>query len=97
MDRPPHPVRRRALDGTFERMVRAAQAHAGEAGDIQWLVSVGSTIVRAHQHAGASRGSVTRVVERCFNRHWRGIATEYHKTAKPCRAAVTLASVLMWA
>ncbi|MEE1811021.1 hypothetical protein [Streptomyces sp. BE133] len=55
MDHPPHPVRRRALDGTFERMLRAAQAHSGEAGDIQWLVSVGSTIVRAHQHAVRAR------------------------------------------
>jgi len=38
-----------ALDGTFERMLRAAQARADAAGDIDWLVSVDSTIVRAHQ------------------------------------------------
>ncbi|MGW1506671.1 IS5 family transposase [Streptomyces mirabilis] len=47
--------RRWALDGTFERMLRAAQAHADAAGDIDWLVSVDSTIVRAHQHAAGAR------------------------------------------
>ncbi|WP_239770728.1 IS5 family transposase [Streptomyces sp. CL12-4] len=212
--------RRWALDGTFERMLRAAQARADAAGDIDWLVSVDSTIVRAHQHAagarkgglrgpalGRSRGGLTskihlacdavgrplaftvtggntndctqftavmdgirvprlgpgrprnrpdhvpgdkgysskairvwlrqrgvghtipersdqirnrlrrgsrggrppafdkqfykqrNVVERCFNRlkQWRGIATRYDKTAESYQAAVTLASLLMWA
>ncbi|MFI7644316.1 hypothetical protein [Nonomuraea sp. NPDC049400] len=28
-----------------------AQAGADAAGEIDWLVSVGSTVVRAHQHA----------------------------------------------
>nr|WP_267885119.1 IS5 family transposase [Streptomyces rimosus] len=211
--------RRWALDGTFERMLQAAQARADAAGDIDWLVSVDSTVVRAHQHAagarkggrspalGRSRGGLTskihlacdavgrplaftvtggntndctqfttvmeairvprvgvgrprvrpghvlgdkgyssrairawlrrrgightiperadqvrnrlrrgsrggrppafdtqlykrrNVVERCFNRlkQWRGIATRYEKTAESCQAAVTLASLLMWA
>lgn len=47
--------RRWALDGTFERMLRAAQAKADAAGDIDWLVSVDSTVVRAHQHAAGAR------------------------------------------
>ena len=52
--------RRWAKDGTFERMLRAAQAKADAAGDIEWLVSVDSTIVRAHQHAaGARKGGST--------------------------------------
>ncbi|MFC5204120.1 IS5 family transposase [Streptomyces kaempferi] len=212
--------RRWAKDGTFERMLRAAQAKADAAGDIDWLVSVDSTVVRAHQHAagarkgglcppalGRSRGGLTskihlacdalgrplaftltggntndctqftavmeairvprlgpgrprvrpahvlgdkgyssrairtwlrhrgiphtiperadqvrnrlrrgsrggrppafdkqvykrrNVVERCFNRlkQWRGIATHYDKTAESYQAAVTLASLLMWA
>ncbi|MDH6455536.1 transposase [Streptomyces sp. SAI-126] len=35
----------------------------------------------------------------CFNRlkQWRGIATRYDKTAESYQAAVTLASLLMWA
>ncbi len=39
------------------------------------------------------------LVERCFNRlkQWRGIATRYDKTAESYQAAVTLASLLMWA
>ncbi|MFF7811244.1 IS5 family transposase [Streptomyces sp. NPDC007945] len=212
--------RRWAADGTFDRMLRAAQAKADAAGDVEWLVSVDSTIVRAHQHAagarkgglrdpalGRSRGGLTskihlacdgrgrplafvvtggntndctrftavmeairvprigpgrprvrpdhvlgdkgysskairswlrrkgiahtiperadqvrnrarrgsrggrppafdseaykhrNVVERCFNRlkQWRGIATRYDKTAESYKAAVTLASLLMWA
>jgi transposase len=38
-------------------------------------------------------------IERCFNRlkGFRGIATEYEKTATSCEAAVTLASFLLWA
>ncbi|MEU2888622.1 IS5 family transposase [Streptomyces albidoflavus] len=212
--------RRWAADGTFDRMLRAAQAKADAAGDIEWLVSVDSTVVRAHQHAagarkgglrdpalGRSRGGLTskihlscdsrgrplgfvvtggntndctrftavmeairvprigpgrprlrpdhvlgdkgysskairtwlrlrgiphtipertdqvrnrarrgsrggrppafdrelykhrNVVERCFNRlkQWRGIATRYDKTVQSYEAAVTLASLLMWA
>ncbi|WP_425265044.1 transposase [Streptomyces corchorusii] len=39
------------------------------------------------------------VVERCFNRlkQWRGIATRYDKTAESYQAAITLASLRMWA
>lgn len=47
--------RRWAKDGTFERMPQAAQARADAAGGIEWLVSVDSTIVRAHQHAAGAR------------------------------------------
>lgn len=47
--------RRWAEDGTFERMLWEAQTHADAAGDIDWLVSVDSTIVRAHQHAAGAR------------------------------------------
>jgi transposase len=54
--------RRWATDGTFERMLQAAQARADAAGDIEWLVSVDSTVVRAHQHAAGARkgGSAAR-------------------------------------
>ncbi|MFI5972749.1 transposase [Streptomyces sp. NPDC051452] len=53
--------RRWALDDTFERMLRAALARADATGDIDWLVSVDSTVVRAHQHAAGARigGSAT--------------------------------------
>lgn len=47
--------RRWALDGTFTRMLAAVQAEKDAAGDIDWLVSVDSTITRAHQHAAGAR------------------------------------------
>ncbi|WP_327597049.1 IS5 family transposase [Streptomyces chartreusis] len=47
--------RRWAKDGRFERMLQAAQARADAGGDIDWLVSVDSTIVRAHHHAAGAR------------------------------------------
>ncbi len=55
--------RRWAKDGTFDRMLQAAQAKADAAGDIDWVASVDSTIVRAHQHAAGARkgGSATRL------------------------------------
>lgn len=52
--------RRWAADGTFDRMLRAAQAKAHAAGALDGMVSVDSTIVRAHQHAaGARKGGCT--------------------------------------
>ncbi|MET8964314.1 IS5 family transposase [Streptomyces sp. NPDC004074] len=43
-----------AADGTFERMLRAAQVKADAAGAVDWIMSVDSTIVRAHQHAAGA-------------------------------------------
>jgi hypothetical protein len=38
------------------------------------------------------------VVERCFNKleQWPGIAMRSDKTARPYRAAITLAATLIW-
>lgn len=47
--------RRWALDGTFMRMLATVQAEKDGAGDIDWLVSVDSTVARAHQHAAGAR------------------------------------------
>lgn len=44
-----------SADGTWQRLVTAAQTHADAAGDLDWLVAVDSTIVRAHQHAAGAR------------------------------------------
>ncbi|MFF1605417.1 IS5 family transposase [Streptomyces mirabilis] len=46
--------RRYALDGVFTRALQQIQAHADAAGDIDWLVQIDSTVVRAHQHAAAT-------------------------------------------
>ncbi|MFD8222998.1 hypothetical protein ACFV16_02335 [Streptomyces massasporeus] len=41
--------RRYALDGVFTRVLRQIQARADAAGDINWLVHIDSTSIRAHQ------------------------------------------------
>ncbi|MFZ4142694.1 transposase, partial [Streptomyces griseoincarnatus] len=46
--------RRYASDGVFTRALQQIQARADAAGDIDWLVQIDSTIVRAHQHAAAT-------------------------------------------
>ncbi len=44
-----------SADGTWERLLQQVQAEADAAGKIDWGISVGSTIVRAHQHAAGAR------------------------------------------
>ena len=56
--------RRWALDGTFARMLAGMHADADAAGDIDWLVSVDSTIVRAHQHKGGAGNPANRTTGR---------------------------------
>ncbi|MGW7056939.1 IS5 family transposase [Streptomyces sp. NPDC054904] len=47
--------RRWARDGTWRTIWTAFQVRADAPGEIDWLVSVDSTIVRAHQHAAGAR------------------------------------------
>jgi transposase len=53
--------RRWAKDSTFERMLRAAQAKADTAGDIEWLVSVDSATVRGPPARGRSAKGGLRI------------------------------------
>jgi transposase len=47
-----------ATDGTWDKLLREIQAEADAAGQLDWDVSVDSSIVRAHQHsATAKRGA----------------------------------------
>ncbi|MFF3149885.1 IS5 family transposase [Streptomyces sp. NPDC057927] len=46
-------------DGTWEGLLRRVQAAADAAGEIDWDISVDSTIVRAHQHAAGAHRSAT--------------------------------------
>jgi transposase len=43
--------RRFSSDGTWDRVHARLMAEADAAGDIDWTISVDSTIARAHQHA----------------------------------------------
>ncbi|WP_435896943.1 IS5 family transposase [Streptomyces niveus] len=44
-----------AIDGTWERVFTTLMAQADAEDDLNWAVSVDSTIVRAHQHAAGAR------------------------------------------
>lgn len=44
-----------SADGTWERLLQQVQADADAVEDIDWDISVDSTIVRAHQHAAGAR------------------------------------------
>ncbi|WP_328557981.1 IS5 family transposase [Streptomyces sp. NBC_00358] len=44
-----------AVDGTWERVFTALMAQADADEDLNWVVSVDSTIVRAYQHAAGAR------------------------------------------
>jgi transposase len=47
-----------SVDGTWDRVLAALQADADAAGEIDWRVSVDSTVARVHQHgATAARSS----------------------------------------
>ncbi len=48
-------LRRWAIDGTWDRVFTALLARADADEDLDWVVSVDSTIVRAHQHAAGAR------------------------------------------
>lgn len=43
--------RRFSADGTWDKILTGLLAEADAAGDIDWAVSIDSTINRAHQHA----------------------------------------------
>jgi transposase len=44
-----------SADGTWERLLQQVQAEADAVGEIDWDISVDSTVVRAHQHAAGAR------------------------------------------
>jgi len=51
----PNRLRKWAADGTWAKVFTALPAQADAEGDLDWAVSVDSTIVRAHQHAAGTR------------------------------------------
>ncbi|MFF9819857.1 IS5 family transposase [Streptomyces sp. NPDC014006] len=73
--------RRYALDGIFTRALQQMQARADAAGDIDWLVQIDSTIVRAHQHAAATGRGIRRQDEpddHALGRSRGGLTTKIH-------------------
>ena len=41
--------------GTWDRLLADTQSKSDAVGEVEWLVSVDSTIARAHQHAAGAR------------------------------------------
>ncbi len=57
-------LRKWAADGTWEKVFTALLAQADAEGDLDWIVAVDSTIVRAHQHAAGARQKGLRPASR---------------------------------
>lgn len=53
-----------AADGTWEKVFTALLAQADAEDDLDWVVAVDSTIVRAHQHAAGARKKGPRPASR---------------------------------
>lgn len=47
-------LRRWTADGTWDRILAAAQVH-DDGTPVQWTISIDSSIVRAHQHSAGAR------------------------------------------
>lgn len=44
-----------AKDGTWDRLLTHLQAQADAAGELDWTVSVDSTVARVHQHGATAK------------------------------------------
>ena len=51
-------------DGTWERLLAAAQAAADAVGAVDWEVSVDGSVARAHQHAAGARHRPSKADEK---------------------------------
>ncbi|MER7408482.1 IS5 family transposase [Streptomyces sp. NPDC000070] len=74
-----------AVDGTWEMILTAVLASADADDDIDWTVSVDSTVVRAHQHAAGAlkRGRPTpgEPSDHALGRSRGGLSTKVHLAA----------------
>ncbi|WP_367046955.1 IS5 family transposase [Streptomyces sp. Je 1-332] len=73
-----------ARDGTWHRVLVALQARADADGDLDWLVGVDSTVVRAHQHAAGGREKGAPAGEphdHALGRSRGGLSTKVHLAA----------------
>ncbi len=47
------------MDGTWDKILTRLQVDADAAGELDWTVSVDSTVVRVHQHGATAAGRAT--------------------------------------
>ncbi|MGW4840209.1 IS5 family transposase [Streptomyces globisporus] len=77
-------LRKWALDGTWEKVFTALIAQADAEGDLDWVVAVDSTVVRAHQHAAGARPKGAPAGEpddHALGRSRGGLTTKVHLAA----------------
>lgn len=69
-----------AVDGTWERVFTALVAQADADDDLNWAVSVDSTILRAHQHAAGARkrAPAGEPPDHAIGRSRGGLTTKIH-------------------
>ncbi|MET9566259.1 IS5 family transposase [Streptomyces tauricus] len=72
-----------AVDGTWERVFTVLMAQADADENLNWAVSVDSTIVRAHQHAAGARkkGPWSASPDHAISRFRGGLSTKIHLAA----------------
>ena len=71
-----------SVDGTWERLLQQVQSAADAAGEIDWDISVDSTIIRAHQHAASSRTDPPPASA------WKGAEPAEHQHETPWQSLV---------
>ncbi|WP_308404855.1 IS5 family transposase [Streptomyces sp. 35G-GA-8] len=73
-------LRNWAIDGTWEMVFTALLARADVEGDLDWVVAVDSTIVRAHQNAAGARkkGPGLASAHHAIGRSRGGLTTKIH-------------------
>ncbi|WP_199819205.1 IS5 family transposase [Streptomyces sp. NRRL S-378] len=77
-------LRNWAIDGTWERVFTTLLAQADADEDLSWVVSVDSTVVRAHQHAAGARKKglqPTSQRDHAIGRSRGGLTTKIHLAA----------------
>jgi transposase len=88
-------------DGTWDRLLAHAQTKAEAVGQVEWTVSVDSSVVRAHQHAAGARHTPSRAdrmegtahpQNEALGRSRGGLTTKLHLAVDGCGRplAVTL-------
>nr|WP_279345063.1 IS5 family transposase [Streptomyces sp. PBSH9] len=77
-------LRKWAADGTWKRVFTNLLAQADAEGNLDWVVAVDSTVVRAHQHAAGARKKGALVEEpdhHALGRSRGGLTTKIHLAA----------------
>ncbi|MFD6656130.1 IS5 family transposase [Streptomyces parvus] len=77
-------LRKWAADGTWEKLFTALLAQADTEGDLDWVVAIDSTVVRAHQHAAGARPKGAPAGEpddHAVGRSRGGLTTKIHLSA----------------